>query len=81
MKNWTRDELRARFPKLTEGQIEKLMALLKRKPATVREIWAGEDQRGDEPQAIGPDGLTEQMREINRFADENALGIPFPPKT
>lgn len=55
--------------------------MLNQKPATRREIWAGEDQRAEEPQQLGPDGLTDPMRALNAFAEENALAMPFPPRT
>ncbi|HZZ94279.1 MAG TPA: hypothetical protein VFE23_17090 [Usitatibacter sp.] len=78
-KTYTADEMRLRFPHLTETQVQRLVALLNRPKATIREIWAGEDQRG-EPLELDADGLTRPMREVNAFAEENALGIPFPPR-
>ncbi|HZZ92155.1 MAG TPA: hypothetical protein VFE23_06305 [Usitatibacter sp.] len=76
---YTAEELRPRFPHLTEEEMQKLVALLNRPRATRRQIWAGEDQRG-EPLELDADGLTRPMREVNAFAEQNALGIPFPPR-
>ena len=73
----TFDYLKKKYPTFSDDAIRKAVALLNRKPASVREIWAGEDQRGARPQAIGDDGLTNRQREMNEFAEENALPLPF----
>lgn len=77
----TRDEMRRRHPDLTEKDLDELEALhASMVPQPIEKIWESENDVTDPPQGVGPDGLTKPMRELNRFADENALPIPFPPR-
>jgi len=80
MEIYTTEGIRRRFPDASEELIQRVVLLLNRRPAKRREIWAGEDQRGDDPQELGADGLTDPMRELNAFAERNGLPIPFPPR-
>jgi hypothetical protein len=73
-------DIQARYPKLTAAQAKRVVELLERAPAAVTRIWAGEDQMTGKPAKADAHGLTPAMRELNDFADENALPIPFPPK-
>lgn len=77
---WLLEDVRRKYPKLTEAQANRAVELLNKAPAPLRQIWDGESQMPEVQQAVGPDGLTRPMRELNRFADENALPIPFPVK-
>jgi hypothetical protein len=74
----TRDELRTRHQHLSEDELTELEARLARRPQPIEKIWESENDVTDPPQGVGPDGLTKPMRELNRFADENALPVPFP---
>jgi len=75
---FTFEQLRKKYPTLSDEAIHEAVKLLNQSPAPVRDIWAGEDQVGDKPQVRGPDGLTTPQRELNAFAEENALPAPFP---
>lgn len=77
---YTVHDLRLKYPTFSEEALADAVKLLNGKPAAVRDIWAGEDQVGDRPQAMGPDGLTAAQRDLNTFAEENALPTPFPVK-
>ena len=76
----TFEEVRARFPKLTDEQIRDVVRRLNTPPLSVKEIWANEDVFDGPPPVMDADGLTEPMRRLNRFAEERALPLPFPPK-
>lgn len=74
------EDVRRKYPKLTAAEAHRVVELLNKAPAGLRKIWNGEAQMPDVQQGVGPDGLTRPMRELNRFADENALPMPFPLK-
>jgi hypothetical protein len=78
---WTFEEVRPRHPHLTDAQVRKIVELLNTPPQALLDIWESEAQVSGELQYAGPDGLTKPMREVNRYAEENALPIPFPPRT
>ena len=71
-------DLRHKYPTLTEEQLRKVAAMLNKPAASVRDIWAGENQVNPSPQAIGPDGLTRPQRQMNEFAEKHGLPGPFP---
>jgi hypothetical protein len=77
---FTFDDIRAKYPRLTDEEVRQTVALLNRKPKTFREICESENVMSDTVPEVGPDGLTKPMRECNRFAEEHALPIPFPPE-
>lgn len=77
---WTFEGLRPKYPKLTDDEVREAVALLNAAPSSITRAWENESLIGDQPQAMGPDGMTVAMRELNRFAEENALPMPFPPK-
>lgn len=74
---WSFDDLRKKYPASTDAEIHQTVAYLNTPAASVRDIWDGENQVGDAELGTGPDGLTRPQRELNRFADENALPMPF----
>lgn len=76
----TRDEMRRRHPHLTEEELDGLEELHARKPQLIEEIWESENDVRDPPQECDADGFTRPMRELNRFAEEHALPVPFPVK-
>lgn len=75
---WTFDDLRKKYPTRSDADIRLALEYLNTPPASVREIREGENQVGEAEVETGPDGLTKPQRELNRFAEENALPIPFP---
>jgi len=77
---YTADDLRHKYPHLTEEQLRKVAAMLNKPVPSVRDIWAGENQVNESPRSIGSDGLTEREREMNAFAEKHHLPIPFPPR-
>jgi hypothetical protein len=74
---YSADDIRTRYPHATEDEVKRVVKILNTPAATLRDIWAGEDQRGDTALEVDAHGLTEPMRELNRFAEENALPLPF----
>jgi hypothetical protein len=77
---WTFEQLRAKYPRLTDAQVAEGVELLNATRQSITKAWENEQLMPDLPQAMGPDGLTVAMRELNRFAEENALPLPFVPK-
>jgi hypothetical protein len=77
--NYTLDELRQAHPDRTESELRELLEILNRPAAPRGDRWAAENQVPETPLDIGSDGLTGPERELNEFADENALPRPFPP--
>lgn len=75
---WDFEHLRTKYPTLSDAALCQVVELLNRPRASVRHVWAGEDQRSDTPQEVGPDGLTKPQREMNAFAYEHSLPLPFP---
>lgn len=75
------EDIRRRHPHLTEDQAKRVVKYLETAPAPVTRIWASEDQMGDTPASADAHGLTPAMRELNSYADENALPLPFPPRS
>jgi hypothetical protein len=77
--NWTFEQLRAKYLRLTDDEVREAVALLNAPRQSIKRAWENESLMPDLPQAMGPDGLTEPMRELNRFAEAHTLPIPFPP--
>jgi hypothetical protein len=74
---WTFESLRKKHPALSDADIGQAVEYLNQPPRSRHEIWDGENQVSGVEVATGPDGLTRPQRELNRFAEENALPIPF----
>lgn len=83
MKKITVEDVLRIDPKLTVEDAERAIAFLERTPLTPDELYARDDPGFIHsilnPLARDRDGLTAPMREINAFADERGLPIPFPP--
>lgn len=73
------EDILQRFPDLTPEEGQQVIDFLAREPAPRRAIWESEETVPESPLQLGPDGLTEPMRALMEFAEENALPPPFPP--
>lgn len=79
-RNWTIEELRELTPEATDEQLAQALEMLKNRKGTLQKTWESENAIGAKPQPEGPDGLSVPERELNRWADENALPKPFQSK-
>lgn len=84
MKKFTEQDVLAVEPGLTAPEIAEVLAMLHEPPVPMEQRWAEENddivRMMLSPPKRGRDGLTDALREVNAFADERGLPIPFPPK-
>jgi hypothetical protein len=76
--NYTAEALAKRHPEMTAEWIANAAAAYAKAAERCKAMLAANPD--PEPLTIGSDGLTQPMRELNRFAEENALPEPFPPR-
>lgn len=73
----TFEDLKRRYPGYTDEQIQQAVDLLNQPPASRERIWEGEDFGAGVDLPRGEDGLTAPQRDLNRFAADHGLPIPF----
>ena len=74
---FTAEDVLATHPQLSRESAQLVADNLNRPPKSVRAIMEAETVGGDSLPALGRDGLTQPMRQLNDFAEENALPKPF----
>lgn len=79
-KTWSIEELRKLTPGATDEQLGRALERLNNRKGTLAKTWASENAIGSKEQGE-VDGLSAPERELNRWADENALPKPFPTKS
>jgi hypothetical protein len=74
---FTVKDVLAKHQHLSQESAQSVADNLNRPPKSVKAIMEAETVGGDNLPALGRDGLTEPMRQLNDFAEENALPRPF----
>lgn len=78
MRVHTFEDVQRRHPELSDDAVHRVVEMLNKRALPLRERMASESQVAPGPAAvIGDDGLTDTMRNLNAWAEENALPQPF----
>lgn len=83
MKKFTAADVAVFSPDLSPEDIAEVLGMLNEEPIPMVERWARENddlvRSIVTPRKLGPNRLRNALRELNEWAEEQGLPIPFPP--